>query len=176
MLEKATVDKINTELAKEKEIEKSLETPKIEVKQDIPETKNLTSDEIKDKFPRFINEAIEEYPSLRTLANCSVSFMNGCINLHTNINFVLSELERNKEIILEQIAKYISSTVKLNLILDDDLSKFIKCMDFLDIKESNTQSQEIKPLTKIQFMEVDTTKSNEIEKYLIEELGAKRIS
>jgi hypothetical protein len=102
--------------------------------------------------------------------------MNGCINLHTNINFVLSELERNKEIILEQITKYISSTVKLNLILDDDLSKFIKCMDFLDIKESNTQSQEIKPLTKIQFMDVDTTKSNEIEKYLIKELGAKRIS
>lgn len=102
--------------------------------------------------------------------------MNGCINFHTTINFVLSELERSKETILEQIAKHISSSVKANFILEDDLSKFTECLSFLNIREESNQSQEIKPLTKIQFMEIDTSKSNEIEKYLIDQLGAKRIS
>jgi len=92
------------------------------------------------------------------------------------MNFALSELERNKEILLREISNYISPTVKLNLILEDDLSKFINCMDYLNIKEEREEFKEDKPITKIQFMDIDTSKSNEIEKYLIEELGAKRIS
>ncbi len=102
--------------------------------------------------------------------------MNSCINIHTDMNFALSELERNKEILLREISNYISPTVKLNLILEDDLSKFINCMDYLNIKEEREEFKEDKPITKIQFMDIDTSKSNEIEKYLIEELGAKRIS
>ena len=176
--EQETIKEVITETTKveEKSSPKAVETHKLIETQNISETKNLTSEEIKNKFPRFINEAIEEHSSLKTLANCSVSFMNGCINFHTTINFVLSELERSKETILEQIAKHISSSVKANFILEDDLSKFTECLSFLNIREESNQSQEIKPLTKIQFMEIDTSKSNEIEKYLIDQLGAKRIS
>jgi hypothetical protein len=83
-------------------------------------------------------------------------------------------LERNKENILSEIHKWYSNTVKLGIIYENQLNKFINVIDFIDIIEEVKESDKIKN-NKFQFIDTKVEDLTEIEKFLVHKFKAKRI-
>ncbi len=101
--------------------------------------------------------------------------MNGEINIYSDSNFTISELERNKENIVSEIHLYYSDSTKLNIIYENELSRFIHIMDYFDIIEEETFQNSLPAKQKFEYIETNQEDLSELELLLVNKFKAKRI-
>lgn len=158
----------------QKEETKKVEEEKIEIKTNL-ESKELSAQELENQFSKFIDEAISTYPALKVLISCTVTFLHNSINIYTDNNFVHSKLESYKNNFNDISVKVLKSEVRFNFIQEDNFTRFKSCQDFVTLIDEVEEENENKNISKLNYMEIDESKLNPLEKFIVTKFNAKRI-